>query len=446
MKTMLSLIQNIYHRLIRETIIPLLLLIISPNVAILLPYIVIYRKAELIETFKKHSVWNLTKHVWSSVDFFDGECWSIVIIALIWALLSLLILPGKKYYGPPTINNYRPQYWQTGFKFYLISMTITIPLIWHYSVLHLYYKIPNLIAILVVFGFVFCVFLYLKGLIAPDPGLYDMTGNPIFDFYWGIELYPQLGEYISLKAMINSRFGLWIWQLIVLICWKAHYELYNSQYGKGNIIFPMTTTTLLTTIYLAKFYYWEDGYMQTIDICVDRFGFYIAWGCIAAVPGFFTLPSLYLVKHSPNMNFIAIINLFIFILGLFSIFANYYTDYQRQLVRQTDGDCLIWSKKPVLIRAKYKDSNNVERNSVLLASGSWGMARHLNYLFELLIAFAFGAPALATSIIPYLYFLFIFILIIHRTMRDDDKCSKKYGRYWQEYCQLVPYKIVPYIF
>lgn len=40
---------------------------------------------------------------------------------------------------------------------------------------------------------------------------------------------------------------------------------------------------MLQTIYLAKFYYWEDGYMSTIDIAVDKFGFYVGWGCIAWV-------------------------------------------------------------------------------------------------------------------------------------------------------------------
>lgn len=75
-------------------------------------------------------------------------------------------------------------------------------------------------------------------------------------------MYPQLGRYIHLKVLINSRFGLWLWQAIVIVCWKAHYELYISSYNKGFVFYPITTITILQTIYLAKFYYWEDGYMQ----------------------------------------------------------------------------------------------------------------------------------------------------------------------------------------
>src|SRR5579883_1524982 len=92
----------------------------------------------------------------------DVECWSIVIGTFVWGIISLHF-PGKKYYGPTTSNGFRPEYWHNGFIFYVISMLIAIPLIATFSVLHLYYKIPTLIGILVEIGLVFCVFLYIKG-------------------------------------------------------------------------------------------------------------------------------------------------------------------------------------------------------------------------------------------------------------------------------------------
>ena len=48
----------------------------------------------------------------------------------------------------------------------------------------------------------------------------------------------------------------------MLVAWKANYELYYNRYSKGELVWPMTVTTILQTVYLAKFYYWEDGYMQ----------------------------------------------------------------------------------------------------------------------------------------------------------------------------------------
>lgn len=183
---------------------------------------------------------------------------------------------------------------------------------------------------------------------------------------------------------------------------------------------------------------------------MDRFGYYIAWGCIAFVPGFYTLPSLYLVKNSPrggDGGFLHVaLNLAILLLGLGSVVANYWVDLQRQLVRATDGACSIWGRRPRLIRAKYRDETGTERNSLLLASGFWSVGRHFNYFFELLAALCFGLPALAASPLPYLYFAFLTTLLVHRALRDEEKCSKKYGRYWEEYRKLVPYKIVPGIF
>ena len=82
---------------------------------------------------------------------------------LLWGILTLVALPGRPYHGPPTRNNFRPQYWANGFRFYLLSMAIAGPLIWHCSVLHLYYKTTTLTGILALFGLLFCTLMYFKG-------------------------------------------------------------------------------------------------------------------------------------------------------------------------------------------------------------------------------------------------------------------------------------------
>lgn len=155
---------------------------------------------------------------------------------------------------------------------------------------------------------------------------------------------------------------------------------------------------------------------------------------------------MYFVKNNLVNNYSTIINAAILLLGLLSIIGNYWVDYQRQLVRRTDGKCTIWGAPPKLIQAKYNDDNGVQQVSILLASGFWGLARHFNYFFEMLAALAFGLPALGSSLIPYLYFIFMVILLVHRSLRDEEKCLAKYNRYWNEYKEVTPYKIIPYIF
>lgn len=265
----MALLNTLYHRLFRETLVPLALMIVTPNISLLFPYIIVHRKAEFYKIFANENLWALIKKAWSEVDWADGECWTIIGATFLWGILTMILIPGRKYHGPPTHNNFRPTYWDNGFRFYLLSMSIVGPLIWKYSMLHLYYKLPTFCGMLAAVGAIFCFVLYIKGLIVPDLGEHGASGNPIFDYYWGVELYPTLGRYISLKVLINCRFGLFLWQLIVLVLWKCNYELYRAQYARGHIVWPISVSCMLQTAYLAKFYYWENGYMKVSGWSMD---------------------------------------------------------------------------------------------------------------------------------------------------------------------------------
>ncbi|MDI1353199.1 MAG: hypothetical protein PSV35_10615 [bacterium] len=43
---------------------------------------------------------------------------------------------------------------------------------------------------------------------------------------------------------------------------------------------------------------------------------------------------------------------------------------------------------------------------------------------------------------PYFYVSFLTILLVDRAFRDDQRCARTYGHYWQQYCEIVPYKIM----
>lgn len=60
----------------------------------------------------------------------------------------------------------------------------------------------------------------------------------------------------------------------------------------------MVVSCAIYAVYIAKFFWWEHGYFNSIDIMHDRFGFYIFWGIMNWVPGriFF--------ENSGNLNFI----------------------------------------------------------------------------------------------------------------------------------------------
>ena len=48
--------------------------------------------------------------------------------------------------------------------------------------------------------------------------------------------------------------------------------------------------------------------------------------------------------------------------------------------------------------------------------------------------------------LPLFYAAFLTVLLVHRAIRDEEKCSLKYGAAYAKYKAMVPYKIVPYVF
>ena len=66
------------------------------------------------------------------------------------------------------------------------------------------------------------------------------------------------------------------WAMLVLVFCKVDVD--QNGYHIGPIVHA-----LLINIYLAKFFYWETGYFHTLDITMDRAGYYLCWGCLCWV-------------------------------------------------------------------------------------------------------------------------------------------------------------------
>lgn len=422
-----------------HSIFPLCLILAAPNWSLFLMYVSIQFKGSMQPVYDNGWFQTLLS-AWKTALKFDPEVWIVIFLFSFWAALSMFIFGGETYHGPATKSGFRPRYHNSGFRFYVTSLFL-LALIFNFngfSAIYWYNKLISMAGALNVYGYIVCAVLYVKGKFHKSPGDYGSSGYLIFDFYWGLELYPRIGKTFDVKLFTNSRFGLMLWQAIVLISWQAQHELTGWNWS-------MAATSILQTIYLAKFYWWEDGYMKSLDIILDRAGFYICWGCIYFVPTFYTLTSVYMVHNSPVVNWEH--GLSYLVVGLLLIFLNYWSDHQRFIARKTDGKCRIWGSPARIIRAKYIiDGDRKERSSLLLASGFWGLSRHINYIFEVGSAFLWELPAQFFSLLPFAYVIFLTILLFHRSQRDEKKCRKKYGKYWDEYCKVSKYRIVPFIF
>jgi 7-dehydrocholesterol reductase len=174
------------------------------------------------------------------------------------------------------------------------------------------------------------------------------------------------------------------------------------------------------------------------------------------VPAVYTSQAFYLTTNGPDWT--ALQAFAIFVAGLVCVGINYDSDRQRYVFRQTNGNCVIWGRQPRKIVAKYKTTTTSangtqrveEKQSLLLLDGWWTISRHFHYVPEILASFFWSLPAgwptqgvVAALLGPYFYVLYLTILLTDRAFRDDDRCRSKYGKYWDQYCDEVPYKIVP---
>ena len=97
------------------------------------------------------------------------------------------------------------------------------------------------------------------------------------------------------SALLHLRKG---WALLS-ISW------YDFQKGDG--FTPAASAQLahavLTNVYLFKFFRWETGYFNTLDITLDRAGFMLCWGCLCYVQVTISTPHALIRKQTISTGF-----------------------------------------------------------------------------------------------------------------------------------------------
>jgi len=167
------------------------------------------------------------------------------------------------------------------------------------------------------------------------------------------------------------------------------------------------------------------------------------------VPFVYSLQSVYILKYTKETTFS---NLYYFIL-FSSLFIAYYiwdtSQSQRNRFRMKLNNTYIprntFPQLPwgTLSQPKFL---NTAAGSKLLIDGWWRYARKIHYTCDIYMALSWGLSCGFNSFVPYFYFSFFTGMIIHRANRDIAKCSEKYGKDWDKYCNIVPYQFIPFIY
>ncbi|EME30883.1 delta14-sterol reductase [Galdieria sulphuraria] len=243
------------------------------------------------------------------------------------------------------------------------------------------------------------------------------------DFILGSELNPFIWK-------INVKF-FWLRPSMIGWCLINLSHLFFQFIQHQSISARMVVYQLLTNLYIIDYFYNEVKMTTTWDIIAEHFGLMLIWGDIVFIPFVFSIQCRYLVDNFLPMKFWEWI--LIALCAFVGIFMFRSSNSQKHQFKH-HPEAKIWGKQPETIGGK------------LLVSGFWGIARHINYTGDLLLALSFCLPCGYKTVIPYFYFLYLLLLLVHRDMRDEQRCANKYGALWEEYCRRVPYRLVPYFY
>ncbi|GAM82264.1 hypothetical protein ANO11243_002430 [Dothideomycetidae sp. 11243] len=285
------------------------------------------------------------------------------------------------------------------------------------------------------------------------------TGNMIYDWFIGRELNPTvrlpiIGD-VDIKSFCEVRPGLLGWIILDLAFMMQQWKTY------GYITDAMYIVCVTQAIYMLDAVYVESAIMTQMDITTDGFGFMLAFGDLAWVPFIYSIQARYLSIHPVKLGWY----------GVGAILAIQLTGYY--IFRFSNLEKNTFRTNPDDPSVKHLTYIQTKTGSRLITSGWWGTARHINYLGDWVMSWAYCLPtAMAGYVvhksmvtgqqvvtqgdnnefagwgtpITYFYMLYFAVLLIHRQMRDDEKCHKKYGKDWEEYCRQVKWRIIPGVY
>ncbi|KAE8132081.1 ergosterol biosynthesis ERG4/ERG24 [Aspergillus pseudotamarii] len=320
------------------------------------------------------------------------------------------------------------------------------------------------------------VFVYVRSFSVPAPGQLNPelrqlapgghTGNALYDFFIGRELNPRVqlpipfvseaSRTIDIKVWCEMRPGLLGWNILNLSNIARQYRTY------GYVTDSIVLSTAFQLFYVLDGLYMEPAVLTTMDVIMDGMGFMLSFGDMVWVPFVYNFQTRYLAVYPLELGLRGIL-LILAVTGVgYSIFRG--ANNQKNRFRTDPND-------PRVKQIKYIETAS---GSKLMISGWWGMARHINYLGDWLMSWAYSLPTgfagytIIESInqtgdvqkqvvqtpevrgwgMVYTYFFLIYfgVLLIHRERRDEEKCKRKYGADWNRYTSIVRSRIVPGIY
>ena len=218
--------------------------------------------------------------------------------------------------------------------------------------------------------------------------------------------------------------------------------------------------------FICEYMFFEHVHVFTYDIFRERTGMKLAWGCFCFYPFFYLVGIWPLVAGRgggggstdlgvPGAAACAAVFFAGWVLTRGANLQKYYWRHgqvgqqqQQAGQRQTNKKTDEVAAAPSAFLGFFRNTTVPGSGGRLLCGGFWGVARHVNYLGEILQGVGLALPGFLTtgSWLPWLYPLYYAMLFFGRERDDHGSCEKKYGKAWAAYCKIVPYRIVPGVY
>ncbi|KAF8251840.1 ERG4/ERG24 ergosterol biosynthesis protein [Wilcoxina mikolae CBS 423.85] len=253
------------------------------------------------------------------------------------------------------------------------------------------------------------------------------TGNPLYDWFIGRPLNPRIGSF-DLKEFSELRPGMILWPVL-------NFSYLAHQYQTlGRVTDSMIIVNIFQFWYVIDSFINEPAVLTTMDIATDGFGFMLSFGDLCWLPFVYSLQGRYLAMHPVDLG----------LAGIAGILAVQGLGYW--VFRGSNGEKNKFRTNPEDPSLKHLKYLETKSGSKLLITGWWGVARHINYLGDWIMAWAWCLPTGFRTPVTYFYVVYFAVLLIHRDRRDDEKCRAKYGADWDRYTKIVPYRILPGVY
>lgn len=261
-------------------------------------------------------------------------------------------------------------------------------------------------------------------------------------FFFGTSFNPRIGSLDIKMALYALGAAALAWNLVSAVALR----LFRVP-GVDNLSLALKLYAAMLSWFLLEYMFLEVIHLYTFDLMCEKLGFKLCWGCLVYYPFFYCIPVWSLVEAPPNADITTATGLGIVMLFFCGWILTRGANVQKYLFKTRGPQPQI-----SVLGVAFVLPMRVVPRTRLLCSGFWGLARHVNYLGEIIQAIALALPGYLVSppnsyyyqVLPWLYPLYYVALFLPRQMDDDLQIEAKYGKdSFKEYRRLVPYRIVP---